>query len=270
MKTKPNNISKEITILNKLVFFLCIGALMLFVPGCDISTSTTSESTSQVSTSQLTCATTDDIDYDINIMDDRSGSGLDIVKPDTSFYLKIAKHFSTLGSTCISAIVAGNPTVDNRSFIRLYLMKPLVIPGDAILSEQAKYRKENIDILAKNNKETCKWIQLIDQRIIHYQPDKNSDLTRLQDPIDKAYRLMTEPNFSKSKKILIIISDLVNEPTHPGKVESFNNKFDEIEGLKLISVGARNPNIFIKVKDYQNFESIDGVLHFLLTINNNF
>jgi len=270
MRTKSNNISKEITILIKLVFFLCIAALMPILSGCDISTSTSSASTSQVSTLQLTnSTTTSDIDYDINIMDDRSGSGLDIVKPDTSFYLQIVRHFSSLGSACISAIVVGNPAVDNRSFIRLYLNKPFQVPDNAILSEQARYRKRNADILINNSNKTEKWIKLIDQKIIHYCPNKNLDLTLLQEPIDKTYRLLSEPTFSKSKKILIIISDLINEPTRPGKIESFNNKFDEIEGLKLISVGAKNPNIFIKVKDYQNFESIDGVIHYLITINNN-
>jgi len=259
MKTKLR-LQKTGTIL----IIICSSVMTLFIlNSCETPTANAATSTIMVAGSGNSLNT--DIDYEVVILDDRTDSGIDIIKPDTSFYRKIANHFTELGSVCIAAIVVGNPPIEARTFARAYLREHIPIPVDAILSEEAKVKNQNRKINLQNQKSIREWLVKIDANIIRYKPD-GQNLTKIQEPLDKAYKLLKEPVFQKSQKIMVIISDMVNEPSIEGKVEPLNHKLYEFENLKLISVGVREPNIFSNVVGHHNLESIYGLEEYLLTL----
>lgn len=205
------------------------------------------------------------------IAEDRSGSTSDHRKLTSNDYLTIFKAFENNYSGQIAVRIIGNPAPQEKEFFILNLkeLKPYLKMDnkDMLLSEKTVLRNKNQKIAIENEKITQSNLEKIkvfinekiNPKVVKYKPYKNKDVTDIADALHHIETKVNEPTFANYNKIqVLIISDGIHDAYKLKKALSLKLPAN----TELYIIGWKDKTVFSKVKNIENFESIDGFIEY--------
>ena len=208
------------------------------------------------------------------IAEDRSGSTSDHRKLTATDYKKVFNQFQQKADGQIAVRVIGNPAPSEREFFMLPILsqKELQeVPQSAKMSIKGKIRKENRLITEENNKIATKNIHNIDgfisekisKHVLNYHPNKNKDITNIDDALKHLEMKVNEPTFRNYDNInILIVSDGLHDATKLKSALIFNPK----PRVNVFLIGWKDKSVFNSIASVDSFESVDGFIAYYKTL----
>lgn len=207
-------------------------------------------------------------DYLFIVLDDRSGSTSSQAHPSLEKYEKFINGIiKNPAGGLLKVIPVGNIKKEHNQTMQGRFRGLLPIPTTALLSEKGRLIREN-EAIRKGNEQTKKdLLNLLDVRVIHYQPANDNDFTNLEEPFKRAVQILNDQSFAFHQKHLIIISDGKHEDKN-GKLQSLPICLDDlnIPQFSLYLIGwnqAKNCLTEFDLHEPESFEDLLINLHFL-------
>ena len=203
------------------------------------------------------------------IAEDRSGSTQDHRKLSEENYSKLLRQFTKNKFGQIAIRIIGNPPPAEREFFILRidpLKKYKPVPPKsakmsvraAVISQNKKIKKENKEIIAKNDHKITNFIkEIIQPKIIQYKPYRNKDITDIKDALEHLQIKTSESLFSSYDNIDVL---LISDGKHDASKLKSPLNFEPKNPVNLYLIGWNENKDVFKVKNIEEYDSFDSFM----------